>query len=150
VKQPSLPKLTYLLNLALLLTWLILLAWLSWIQPQGTDDLLIGRTALAVAALLSFLNILVIRNRRGRRVRQADSTNQRTPEIIFEVLSHVLPTRINVEMLGDALERIHRERNGQDRRWLILTILGCTVFWTAVNAVREITTALFGHNRRGS
>jgi hypothetical protein len=59
---------------------------------------------------------------------------------LFECLSLTIPSRQADEEIGDALEVI----SSLDSRWKIWLKTVSTVFWLFVNALREVTSALYG------
>jgi hypothetical protein len=63
---------------------------------------------------------------------------------IFEVLSRVVKRAHIEDEIGDALEEIHRMIQQGAPRWEVWLRIGGGVFWTCVNAMREIRRAWQG------
>jgi hypothetical protein len=69
----------------------------------------------------------------------------RKVESTFSVVELMIPPKLRGEEIGDALEEINRMAVRPDfRRWRVWLKVASTCFWVAVNAVRQVSSAILG------
>ena len=69
---------------------------------------------------------------------------------LLDLASLLAPKRVREEEIGDALEDIHRRLSQGQPAWKIYLRVASTLFWVAINSLREITGALLGRSKAGT
>jgi len=77
---------------------------------------------------------------------QERATNKNGPAhaTAFRAIALILPRRLYLEDLGDALETIALLEQAAAPRWQIWLKIGSTYIWLSLNALREVVSVIKG------
>jgi len=97
-------------------------------------------------SLLAFfaLSLIAIFSQNIRRTHRTEKGGAPSYVAAFRAIALILPRRVYIEDLGEALEEIALLEQAKAPRWQIRLKLICTHFWLLLNALREVVSVIKG------